>query len=309
MQFKLGFGSLALLAIIAMMMGVSPAFAASDYMNVTVNISSVSEITVLPTSLSWTGGVGNLGSITPGTDSIPQNITIKNTGSVNISQLYLNASTIMDETINPLPNPNASAYSSAGFIFISNGTNTTFFHAGRLEWNLSRILSSEVVALLGSTIGVGNFSHGWYKNASGNDYLWKLENGTEGLCNTTGTTFAIKTSPENNTAPIALSRDLGTGTTACGSITVGGGRPWGVFACSAAPLEGYCVATHYDCTKIYIYRYNKAADFPSCSNSQYLQEGIMIPGDETAAVKVLASVGKGVPAGDAKLGVLTFIAS
>ena len=94
MQFKLGFSSLVLLTIMAMIVGISPAFAASDYMNVTVNISQVSEITVLPTSLSWTTGA--LGSITPGTDSTPQNILIKNTGSMNVSQLYLNASTIMD---------------------------------------------------------------------------------------------------------------------------------------------------------------------------------------------------------------------
>lgn len=302
MQFKLSFSSLVLLAIVAMMVGISPAFAASDYMNVTVNISSVSEITVLPTSLSWT--TGNLGSITPGTDSSPQNILIKNTGSVNVSQLYLNASTIMDENANPLQNPNASAYSSAGFIFIRNGTNTAYYHAGRLEWNLSRILTSETVGATGT-----NFSHGWYRNASGNDFLWKVVNGTNGMCNTTGTAFAIKTAPENNTAPITLSRDLSSGTTACGSITAGGGLPWGTFACSAGPLNEYCVATHYDCTKIYIYRYNKAADFPSCGNSQYLQESVIIPGDETASVSLLASVPKGTPAGDAKLGMLTFIAS
>jgi hypothetical protein len=299
MQFKLNFSSLALLAFMAMMIGVSPAFAAEDYMNVTVNISQVSEITVLPTSLSWT--TGELGSITPGTDSTPQNILIKNTGSVNVSQIYLNASTIMDENSNPLGVANASAYSSAGFIFIRNGTNNKYYHAGRLEWNLSRILTGETVGTTGT-----NFSHGWYRNASGNDFLWKVVNGTDGLCNTTGTTFEINSAPENNTAPITLSRDL-TGATACTGITPG--DAWATFPCTAGPLDEYCVATYYDCSKIYIYRYNKAADFPSCTNSQYLQEGVIIPGDETASVSVLASVAKGVPAGDAKLGMLTFIAS
>jgi len=180
MKSKLGFCYFTAIAVLAFLIAAQSASAAITDANVTVNvnISSVGAIIVLPNALSWTTGA--LGSINPGADSAVSNLIIKNTGSVNVSQIYMNASTVGDEQANPLQTADAAYYSAAGLVMVKNSTDTAYSHAGRLEWNISSLLTDETLNLAGTT---GNFSHGWYRNASGNEYLWKLENGTNGFCN------------------------------------------------------------------------------------------------------------------------------
>lgn len=298
MRYSVLFSSLVAFVLTALLTGISPAFAANDTVQVTVNVSTVSEITVLPTSISWTGA----SAITPGTDSSTTTIYIKNTGSINVSSIYLNASTLIEESANPLSASTAAAYSSAGFVLVKNSTDTPLYHAGRLEWNLSSVLAGET---LNSLSGITRFAHGWYKNTSGgeNDYLWQINNGSgSGFCNTS-TAFVIKNLPENSSM---INRDLTSETTSCnlGSSNTN----WGTYPCTAGPLNGHCVAVAADCTKAYIYRYNYASDFPACTARKYLYESNVIPGDERT-ISVLASVPKGTPAGTAQVGTLTIIAS
>ncbi|MBW6451792.1 MAG: hypothetical protein K0B02_03615 [DPANN group archaeon] len=265
----------------------------SDTITVNVNISSVGLIVVTPTALSWL-------ALNPGSDGSVENIRIKNIGSINVSNIYLDTSTIVDEDTNPLLTASAIYYSAAGFIFVQNTTDTEYYHAGRLEWNLSTVLTDEVLDLGGST---EVFGHGWYRNATGNEYLWKVENGTNGLCNNTGTTFNIKNAPENITD---VNRDLSTGLSTCGSVTAG--TNWGTFACTDGPLSGQCVATSTACDKIHIYKYNIASSFPACANAVYLMEDNLIPGAETF-IYVFASIPLGMPSGDAIQGTLTITAT
>lgn len=283
------------IAILALFLGASPAaFAASASGNFTVdvNISSVGTIIVTPTALSWTG-------VNPGANTAASTLIIKNTGSMNLSSIYLNTSTYSDESTNPLTTADPSAYSAAGLIFVKNSTETTYYHAGRLEWNLSSYLAGETLNLNAATT---NFGHGWYRNSSGNEYLWKVENGTNGLCNNSGTTFSIKTAPENSTN---LNRNL-AGFADCGTVTAG--TNWATFACVDGPLAGHCVATAKTCDKIEIYKYNYASDFPACGNRAYLRSNTLIPGDEDS-ISVYASVPYGMPAGDTTTGTLTIIAT
>lgn len=287
-------------AVLAFLIAAQAANAATTNNTVTVNvnISSVGAIVVLPNSLSWTTGA--LGSINPGADSIVSNIIIKNTGSVNVSNIYMNASTVGDESANPLQTADASNYAAAGLVMVKNGTDTPFYHAGRLEWNLSAILVSEDV---GSLTGITNFSHGWYRNASGNEYLWTLKNGTDGYCNDSNTAFDIKLNPENQTT---MNRDIDVDPAVC---TFGAANAnWGTFTCTG-PLVDQCVATASTCDKIYIYKYyGTLADYPACANVNYLRTATIVPGDE-APFYVKASVPKGTPAGNAITGILTIIAN
>ncbi len=297
MRSKLGFCYLAVLAAMAILIGAPAAHAAVTNSSVTVyvNISSVGSILIIPTSVSWMG-------LNPGSNGIVNNMTIKNTGSLNVTNVYLNASTINDEPTNPLQSTNPASYAAAGLIMVKNATEAGYTHAGRLEWNISSVLLGEILNLnVNTTIS----SHGWYRNSTGNEYLWKLENGTEGYCNTTDTKFTIKLVPENYTT---MNRDLSANTADCTTFVAGTNENWGVFTCADGPLMGQCIATPYTCDKIYIYKYNYAADYPACGDRAYLRGNALTPGSE-AAFTLMASIPKGMPAGNTTTGILNVIAT
>jgi|GEM_PF-1700384 len=301
MKSKLGYIYLTAYAVLAFLIAAQSVNAVSnDTVTVNINISSVGAIIVSPNWLSWTAG--NLGSMNPGSDSLVSFLIIKNVGSVNVSNVFMNASTVSDESSNPLQTANASSFSAAGLVMVKNATDASYSHAGRIEWNLSTILTNESV---GDLSGITKFSHGWYRNASGNEYLWTLKSGTGGNCSGLGTTFGIKLNPENQTN---LNRDI-TNRPAIGcSFTEATSQSWGVVTCTDGPLVGQCIATANACDKIYIYKYyGPAPDFPTCANSNYLRKGTIVPGDE-AAFTAIASVPKGTPAGDTKTGILTIMA-
>lgn len=279
--------------ILALMNGPT-IFAAetNDTVTVNVNISTVATIVVSPNAISWAG-------VNPGANTGTTNIIIKNTGSVNVTDIYMTTSAITDESTNPLPTADPSAYSAASLIFVKNSTEAAHSHAGRLEWNLSSVLTDET---LGITAGTTAFAHGWYRNSSGNEYLWKVENGTDGLCNNSGAVFEIQQDPENDTS---LSRDITANPSTCSAVTTGA---WGVFTCSDGPLEGYCVAAANTCNKIYIYKNDYSTTFPTCNNREYLLDGDLIPGAEDS-ISVFASVPNGIPAGDTTAGTLTIVAT
>ncbi len=299
-------GSLFLLLLVALVLIVSPQINADtdtgDF-NVTVNISAVAQIIVIPTSLSWA-------QLSPGSNGAVQNVSLKNTGSLNLSTIYASANTITLESANPLSSGEAPKYAAPGLMMVQNATSgSSYYHLGRLEWNLSAALAGEVFPTLES-----NWSHGWYRNSSGNEYLWLLMNGTDGTCNASGATdptFRIKTAPENDTS---MKRDLTgevTGTDCGGSYTApSSSESWGVFSCVGAgnPLAGHFVAVYYDCTKIYIYNYDKSSTFPTVNAVPYFWSSTIYPGDETY-MNLIAAVPLGIPAGDTQEGTITITAS
>ncbi|MCK5235231.1 MAG: hypothetical protein KAJ88_05280, partial [Candidatus Aenigmarchaeota archaeon] len=95
-------------AIIVLALIMSPVTFADADTNLTVNITinSVGAIVVLPNAFTW--------SLDPGADSSTANVIIQNTGSANLTNIYLDTSTDADESTNPLPTGVASAYSAAG---------------------------------------------------------------------------------------------------------------------------------------------------------------------------------------------------
>lgn len=291
-----------LLAAFAFALALAPGeVKAQSTFNVTVNISASSQITVIPTSLAWT-------QVSPGSTGTLKNVSIKNTGSLNITSLEVGANTIALESTNPLGSGDVTKYAATGLLLVQNATSgAPQYLLGRLEWNLSGALASEVFPSLQV-----NWSHGWYRNASKNNYLWLLQNGTNGVCNASDTSFKIKVAPENDTA---MKRDLTTEITsgiACGGTTTGGGgKAWGVFNCVGAtnPLNGQYVATYYDCSKIYIYNYDKTSSvLPAVTGMPYFWSSVITPGDETY-MNVIAAVPLGTPAGDTTEGTVTITAA
>ncbi|MCK4554992.1 MAG: hypothetical protein KAT83_00135 [Candidatus Aenigmarchaeota archaeon] len=299
-------GSLFLLLLVALGLIVSPQINADtdeDTFNVTVNISAVAQIIVIPTSLSWA-------QLSPGSNGAVQNVSLKNIGSLNLSTIYASANTITLESANPLGSGEAPKYAAPGLMMVQNATSgSSYYHLGRLEWNLSAALAGEVFPALEPT-----WSHGWYRNSSGNEYLWLLMNGTDGTCNTsTGNPiFRIKTAPENDTSMKRdLTTEVTTGDVCGGSYTApSSSESWGVFSCSGAtnPLNGHFVAVYYDCTKIYIYNYDKSSTFPTVNAVPYFWSSTIYPGDETY-MNLIAAVPLGIPAGDTQEGTITITAS
>ena len=268
----------------------------NDNITVNVNINATAIISVLPTNISWS-------QLPVGADGQVYNVTIKNSGSVNVTNLYVIVNTISIETENPLLSGNASYYAASGLIKIRNETESEMFYdLGRLEWNLSEILTNENLDL---SAGVTNFGHGWYRNSTGNEYLWKVENGSNGWCNTTDTVFKIKMDPENATQE---SRDLSFGTKTDSSPTASGN--WSFHSLNASePLPNYCVAVHYTCEKIYLYKYDKSSPFDTCSNSAYLTTEELAPGEKWDKLRVKPSIPQGFPGGDTSTSIIMFYAS
>lgn len=111
---------------------------------------------------------------------------------------------------------------------------------------------------------------------------------------------------QHDDGPDPDAEDLSTDISDCGTVTAG--SDWGVFSCTDGPLSGYCVATPTTCDKVYIYKYSKSlSDYPSCANADYLNSGVIVPGDE-AGLSLFASIPKGMPAGQTKTGILTIFA-
>ena len=292
---KIALSSVFLLTILTLM---NPSVLAAtenttDTVDVYVHVNATAEIVVTPTNFTWT-------NLNPGNDGITRNFTVKNTGSYNVSKIYVSANTPTVESTNPLQTGNPLAYAASGFLFIQNSTtSTSFYHVGRLEWNLSSPLDNEVLDLDPGTVA---FGHGWYRNRT-ETFLWKVENGTDQRCNTTGTSFVIKQDAENATTE---NRDLSSGTGNLASCSLYSAGPfWSTHNCSNGPLQNYCVAVYGDCTKIYIYKYDYSFNGTSCGSENYWRDNVLVSGLSTKG-KVYASVPWGVPSGDTGDSVLTF---
>jgi hypothetical protein len=286
---------------------------ANDSVQIDVNITTRAAIEVLPTSISWVQIIPGSNGTASTTQDV-RNITVKNIGSFNLTDFYLDVNTEDIETTNPVASGQITDYAAGGFVLFRNETTTLrYFHAGRLEWNLTEVMAGENLDL---SAGVVNFSHGWYKMSSGNEYLWKVENGTCGgalaVCNCTDANLVISELPENSTGQ---SRDL-SANIATAPTPAATNINWSLFhynSSQGGPLQDHCVAVSRDCTKIFIYKYDKtgagSGGFGDCMEAEYLAEERVEPGERLDELKVKPSVPYGTPAGDAKTTTLAIFTS
>ena len=266
---------------------------ANDTVTIDVNVTESASIIVLPETLNWTGvATGQPGGI--------KQLTVKNAGSLNVSQIYAYIDTLEGEPSRPYGSSDPLDFSAGGVIAMRNETDINYTFVGRIEWNWTQDIPNHNWGAVTSPI-----SWGYFRNTS-NDYVWVLGNGTGGRCNESDAEFAI----ENEI-------DLGITTT---RTPIGGASypvdtqdsTWAYISVNDAgsPLYKYCVAAYWDCTKIYIYHYDKrtSPNFNGCNNAEYLQQANLTPG-YTIVLDTDAWVPSGYPAGYLNQTTLTIYAS
>jgi hypothetical protein len=295
---KIIYSSIIIVVLVLLVLSTTSApgvFAANDSIIINVTITQFTQISVLPDSITFA-------DLLPGGESGYINVSVKNIGSANVTVIYVYTSTIADEATSPLGSGNASSYASTGFIFLQNSTAENHTHAGRLEWNLSNILQNETLDL---DSGTTQFIHGFYRNASYGDYLFKVENGSAGLCNNSGAAMKIIDTPENGSTQ---HRDFSTESTTADNTIDASNQYWGIFSFTAGPLLDHCVAVDSGCTKIFIYKYDQRSNFTGCDNDASFDTTTLTPGNEINGT-LYASIPQGTPQGQAIVGTLTINAA
>lgn len=255
-----------------------------------VNVTVAASITVWPTTLNWTsvntGGTGGL-----------KYLTLKNAGSINVSNIYAYVDTLETEPVRPYGLAYSKNYSAGGVIVIENETDTKLYFAGRIEWNWTQDIPNHNWGAVTSPN-----AWGYFRNAS-NDYVWVVGNGTAGRCNESGAQFSIESDI-----------DLGTNATRTPANTfslvasTNDPQNWGYTDVTTGPLAGHCVAVTTDCTKLFIYHFDKRNSFKSCTGSSFLQAANLVPG-YTMILTLDAWVPNGYPAGFLNTTILTFYAT
>jgi hypothetical protein len=184
-------------------------------------------------------------------------------------------------------------------IVFKNETYDKDFFAGRIEWNWTEDISEMNKNNVNGPIK----SWGFFKNTS-YEYNWLVGNGTGGQCNASGTQFAIDDDEDVGTAATR------TPTTDGITCTQQGTSPYSYCSIDSTriPLNQSCVAIYYDCTKIYIYRYDKRSNpnFAYCGNSRYINEANFTPGQDSHTLTLNVYAPYGIPASPGSLNTSTF---
>jgi hypothetical protein len=274
-----------------------PTLAAYNTTDIDINVSEFSQITLIPTYLNWT-------QIVAGTAGEHKNITVKNTGSVNVSQIYAYVDTITDEATRPYGSSDASKYAAGGVLTIRNETEAKYYYLGKLEWNWTEDISSHNWGAVTSPV-----SWGYFRNLT-SSYVWLVGNGTPTVgdptgiyCNDTGSEFAIEDVVDTGD-PTTRDPDDTTITRNSGDAS------YSFFSVSrnTAPLYLYCVAVSTNCQKIYIYDFDQRTGFATCTEADHLYYGNLTPGD-TIILKVDPWVPWGIPSGNLTRATLTVVGS
>jgi hypothetical protein len=260
--------------------------AASNTTDIDVNVSSFSQITLYPNYLNWT-------NIIAGTAGGHKNITVKNTGSVNVSSIYGWVDTLEDETTRPYGSDDPTSYAAGGVLTIMNETESKYFYLGRIEWNWTQDISSHDWSAVTSPI-----SWGYFRNMS-NDYVWVLGNGTAG-CNDSDAQFSYETDIDLGT--IATRKPDNTFTLTKATYN----ESWSYVKITSGTLADHCIAAYYDCQKVFIYKFDRRKGFDDCG--KFIYDTQLAPGN-TIILMVDAWVPRGIPAGNLTRATLTIEAA
>jgi hypothetical protein len=270
--------------------------------NVTVTVQNVTWIRIEPVMINFTGQPGTLRT------SDNDTLTITNIGSQNITAVNAYVDTITVETSRPYGGDDPSAYAAGGVLVIKNeSTQPDFMFLGRYEWNWTRNIPL-------SDSPTGTLAEGFFKNIT-NEYYWSIHNGTGAPVNNdcanvsaSGVDFRIEDEEDAGTTGTRDTEPapIGDALTVASSVSVDG-QDWGVVRYTSGPLNGYCIALHESCDRIYIYEYDGRFDnTDACVND--IIEITLAPGDLTS-VELRAYLPYGIPAGEMSPAVLTFEAS
>ena len=263
----------------------------NDTVVVSVNISELAEITVIPEVLEWL-------NIAPGHSAAIQSIDIKNTGSTNFTKLWVNVDSFNKETTNPIGKGNSLLYSAGSFVALRNKTGEDAFRfVNRLEWNETE-MPTYMIPNPSDAV-----SWGYFRNFT-DIYLWNFnDSSTEGEClNGSEMEFRIKTVPESISHP---DRDM-TVDTVAGTFETNT-TEWSVWTFSSGPLKDYCVYIHKDCEKIMIAQWDYNSTLPPCSSRKYITQEFFMP-ENVHTVNLTVFIPRGVPHGNTTSNILTIVA-
>jgi hypothetical protein len=260
---------------------------------INVSIESVARITITPNYVNWSG-------VHPGTTGGTQTIEVLNTGSLNVTNLYAYIDTLTVEASRPYGSDEASSYAAGGVLLLRNQSDSSMGWVGRIEWNWTNTLSNLV------TTGVEDpVAWGFFRNAS-KEYVWLIGNGTDGLCNDSGVQFALEDDEDDGTT------DTRTPETTDFTTPDYTGPDWAIFSINrtTAPLYDQCVAVWVNCTKIYIYNYDKRTDpaFYRCGIADFIRN-VLVPSGDSEILTLDVYVPEGIPEGNMSSSTLTVYGS
>ena len=273
-----------------------PVISFADAYNTTeinVSIESIGKITISPNFVNWSG-------VHPGTTGGTQTIEVLNIGSLNVTNLYAYLNTLDVETTRPYGSDEASSYASGDVLLLRNQTKNNLSWVGRLEWNWTNTLSN-----LDTSNVLSPVAWGFFRNAS-KEYVWVIGNGTAGMCNDTDVQFALDDDEDDGTASTR------TPTTTDFATPDYTGPDWAIFSIdrSDSPLYDHCVAVWVNCTKIYIYKYDKRTNpaFDQCLVSDFIKN-VLVPGGDSEILTLDVYMPEGIPEGNMSSTTLTVYGS
>lgn len=165
----------------------------NNSINIQVNISNKTIVDIQPKQFAWGQGTD---TVLPGTQAGPseeQNgygrIQIENLGSVNLTNVWLNA-TYPNQR--PFGTGVASNYDSGNFIAVDSNTSTSDVNSfiSRVEYGLDQPTDKDIVYLQTQ----GDYDYGRFRNTS-QEYFWQLDD--EGGTDLSGASFRIGIDPHN----------------------------------------------------------------------------------------------------------------
>ncbi|MFC2143044.1 hypothetical protein ACFLQN_01450 [Candidatus Aenigmatarchaeota archaeon] len=233
-----------------------------------VGIDQLNQLTLQPDNLNWS-------NVTLGDRGGFKYIDIRNTGSINLTNIYGYVSTLDNETTRPYESDQAIDYSAGGVLVLRNESENRIYFAGRLEWNWTSNVSNTNLSNM-SVDWTTPMAQGFLRNSS-SQYYWAVRNGTGGECNATDTLLAIEDQPDNGTIQ---TRFPGVENVTFDSAEDG----WGIFSVTRddSIYNGYCIAVNATCDNIYLYKYDyrTSPGFDQCSNVRYIRALDLAPGKE-----------------------------
>jgi hypothetical protein len=288
------FGTIILSLILNLLTSKSASAATTTgSVTIAVNISISASITVTPAECVWNQVPSG------GAEQTPCQLTVKNTGSVNLTDVYASVNSFAVEGARPYGS-SASAYASGSFLTLRNSTGDRGYRfVNRLDWNET---GPEVPS---GFYAAGAVSWGYFRNHT-KEYLWSLTFSSTNCTNTTGANVTIKSCTDS----LCANRNMNSSNVVVASV-LSNNLEWSVWNFSTGPLANYCVGVYKDCKKIMVYQWDINGSLPTCGNKEYAYQTTDVDRftpDESFTLNLTVWVPRGIPSGDTTNSTLTITA-
>ncbi|MFH1834964.1 MAG: hypothetical protein ABH851_02115 [Methanobacteriota archaeon] len=315
MRRSMFWGVLVLLLYFAGSASAAPVSNDTDDSNVTVTISTVTQINVDPSDLTWTvapgGECGGGGSCNESLSNFYA-LQIENTGSKNITKIWFNNTYPTD---NPFGAGLPSSYDSGNFVVLGNESASgaeDYFFINRVDYNETK----QLVYLTdpnGLLPPASDWMYGRFRNAS-YEYFWMINKSDS--CNRTKNLYIGNLA---HTASSSGTVNFNTGDVETVVLTAGASDMYGVGDIDSGNLSGYCVLVNASCNQVYLYKLNMDMQGAGtdCDNALYVSGDVddsawingQLPPGGSRIIKIKVRVPYGVYEGETTSGTITVMVS